>query len=151
DVAQDISFILDRKLRFWSKSLMDLELFHKTSQAEWMFLALKSGPISSTLGRARLVMTDLTPRQILDAIKRGMEETWRKTDRGELRQDGRLDWLDPGAEEKVVQMEKGPVVNEMTPREILDAISRALDRVAARFAKQKTDQVSGRPAHQQTE
>jgi hypothetical protein len=25
-------------------------------------------------------MTDLTPRQILDAIRRGLEETWRRID-----------------------------------------------------------------------
>ena len=29
-------------------------------------------------------MTDLTPRQILDAIRRGLEETWRHIDEGAL-------------------------------------------------------------------
>jgi hypothetical protein len=29
-------------------------------------------------------MTDLTPRQILDAIRRGLEETWRRIDEGAL-------------------------------------------------------------------
>jgi hypothetical protein len=90
-------------------------------------------------------MTDLTPRQILDAIQRGMEETWRKIDRGELRQDGRLDWPDGSAqvEEKITFKERRPA----TVRQILDAMTRALDRVAHRFADQKREQMSGRPPH----
>ncbi len=31
-------------------------------------------------------MTDLTPRQILDAVRRGLEEPWRKIDEGTLGQ-----------------------------------------------------------------
>jgi hypothetical protein len=31
-------------------------------------------------------MTELTPRQILDAVRRGLEETWRKIDEGTLAQ-----------------------------------------------------------------
>jgi hypothetical protein len=31
-------------------------------------------------------MTDLTPRQILDAIRRGLEETWRRIDESALGQ-----------------------------------------------------------------
>jgi hypothetical protein len=31
-------------------------------------------------------MTDLTPRQILDAVRRGLEETWRKIDEGKAAQ-----------------------------------------------------------------
>lgn len=82
-------------------------------------------------------MTDLTVRQILDAFERGLDETRRKIERGEMRQDGRLDWPGyAGAEDKVTHMEKRPTINDMTPRQILDAISRALDRVAARFAEQ---------------
>ena len=30
--------------------------------------------------RKGVAMTDLTPRQILDAIRRGLEETWRRID-----------------------------------------------------------------------
>ena len=33
----------------------------------------------------------------------------------------------------------------LTPRQILDAMERALDRVACRFADQKTDRVSENP------
>ena len=29
-------------------------------------------------------MTDLTPRQILDAIRRGLEETWRRIDEEQI-------------------------------------------------------------------
>jgi hypothetical protein len=93
-------------------------------------------------------MTDLTTRQILDAIQRGMKETWRKIDRGEIRGDGRLAWpcsLEPG--EKVAVNEKRPAINDMTPRQILDAMARALDRVARRFTDQKLDQSSGPPPH----
>jgi hypothetical protein len=64
-------------------------------------------------------MTDLTLRQILDAMQRGMEETWRKIDRGEIRGDGRLAWpcsLEPG--EKVAVNEKRPAINDMTVRQI---------------------------------
>jgi hypothetical protein len=31
-------------------------------------------------------MTDLTPREILDAIRRGLEETWRRLDAGKAAQ-----------------------------------------------------------------
>lgn len=97
-----------------------------------------------------LAMTDLTPREILGAIQRGMEETWRKIDRGELRQDGRLDWSGyAGAGEQVTHMEQKPAINDMTPREIL--VSRALDTVARRFAEQKADQMSGRTSRQPIE
>jgi len=89
-------------------------------------------------------MTDLTVRQILDAFQRGLEETWRKIDRGEIRQDGRLDWPGcAGAEERAALMEKRPAINDMTPRQILDAMTRALDRAAQRFAERKSDQMSG--------
>jgi len=89
-------------------------------------------------------MTGLTVRQILDAFQRGMEETWRKIDHGEIRQDGRLDWPGcAGAEERVALMEERPAINDMTPRQILDAITRALDRVARRFAEPKPDQMIG--------
>jgi hypothetical protein len=103
--------------------------------------AIKRGAGAVPLARGGMVMTDLTPRQILDAIQRGMEETWRKIDRGEIRGDGRLDWpcsLESG--EKIAVIEKTPAINDMTIREILDAMSRALDRVAQRFAAQKADQ-----------
>jgi hypothetical protein len=92
-------------------------------------------------------MTDLTLRQILDAMQRGMEATWRKIDRGEIRGDGRLAWpcsLEPG--EKVAVNEKRPAINDMTVREILDAMARALDRVARRFADQNA-QSSAPPPH----
>jgi len=35
-------------------------------------------------------MTELTPRQILDAIRRGLEETWRRIDEGTLGQTSTL-------------------------------------------------------------
>jgi hypothetical protein len=94
-------------------------------------------------------MTDLTVRQILDAFERGLDETRRKIELGEMRQDGRLDWPgSPGAGEEVTFMEKGPAISDMTPRQILDAMTRALDRVARRFAEQRPEQISGRPPHQ---
>jgi hypothetical protein len=37
-------------------------------------------------------MTDMTVRQILDAFERALDETRRKIERGEMRQDGRVDW-----------------------------------------------------------
>jgi hypothetical protein len=98
------------------------------------------------------MMTDLTVREILDAFERALDETRRKIERGEMRQDGRLDWPSyAGAEEKVLTVEKKPAINDMTARQILDAISRALDTVARRFAEQKSVQVSGRTSHQPTE
>jgi hypothetical protein len=55
------------------------------------------------------MMADLTVRQILDAFERGLEETRRKIERGEMRQDGRLDSpVYVGAEEEVARMEKRP-------------------------------------------
>jgi hypothetical protein len=93
-------------------------------------------------------MTDMTPRQILDAFQRGMEETWRKIDRGEIRGDGRAAGpLGVAADENVPTDEKRPAINDMTPRQILDAMTRALDRVARRFADQKVDQSSESPPH----
>jgi hypothetical protein len=97
-------------------------------------------------------MTDLTPRQILDAIQRGMEETWRKIDRGEIRRDGRLDWRGSAEAGEITGLkEKGPAIGDMTPRQILDAMTRALDTVARRFAERKSDQMSGPPPHQPIE
>ena len=97
-------------------------------------------------------MTDLTVRQILDAFERGLDETRRKIERGEMRQDGRFDWpASAGAEEEASHMEKGPAINDMTPRQILDAMSRALDTVARRFAEQKPDQMSGRTPYRSNE
>ena len=90
------------------------------------------------------MLTDLTARQIRDAIQRGMEETWRKIDAGEIRRDRRAAWpcgVKPG--EEPASNEKRPTINDMTARQILDAMSRALDRVAQRFADQKVDQPSG--------
>jgi hypothetical protein len=37
-------------------------------------------------------MTNLTAQQIRDAIQQGLEETWRKIDRGEIILDGRVVW-----------------------------------------------------------
>ena len=52
-------------------------------------------------------MTDLTVREILDAFERALDETRRKIERGEMRQDGRLDWPSyAGAEEKVTHSGK---------------------------------------------
>jgi hypothetical protein len=97
-------------------------------------------------------MTDLTVRQILDAFERGLDETRRKIERGEMRQDGRLDWPGcAGAEKEVSHMEKRPAINDMTPRQILDAMSRALDTVARRFAEQKPNQMSARTSHRPNE
>jgi hypothetical protein len=92
-------------------------------------------------------MTDLTARQILDAFQRGMEETWRKIDRGEIRWDGRAGPPSLELLEEVAVNEKGPASHDMTVREILDAMALALDRVAIRFADQKLDQSSGPPPH----
>ena len=50
-------------------------------------------------------MTNLTPQQIRDAIQQGLEETWRKIDRGEITPDGRVVWPpreDIAADEKKV-------------------------------------------------
>jgi hypothetical protein len=87
-------------------------------------------------------MTDLTPRQILDAFQRGMEETWRKIDRGEIRRDGRLDWPRSAEAGEIVAVEKRSEMGDMTPRQILDAIERALDTTARRFANRKPDQTT---------
>jgi hypothetical protein len=90
------------------------------------------------------VLTDLTARQIRDAIQRGMEETWRKINVGEIRGDGRAERpcdVEPG--EEPASDEKRPAINDMTARQILHAMSRALDRVAQRFADQKIDEPSG--------
>jgi hypothetical protein len=97
-------------------------------------------------------VTALTVRQILDAFERALEETRRKIERGEIRQDGRFGWPDcAGAEDKITRMEKKPAISDMTPRQILDAMTRALDRVARRFAEQRPEQISGRSPHQRTE
>ena len=48
-------------------------------------------------------------------------------------------------------MEKGPGINDMTPRQILDAVTRALDRVARRIAEQKAGRTSGHARHQPIE
>src|SRR5262249_37887483 len=99
-----------------------------------------------------LAMTDLTVRQILDAFERGLEETRRQFERGEIRQDGRLDWPGwAGVEEKVTPMEKTPAINDITTRQSLQAIPRALDTVARRFAQQKPERMGGSPPYQPIE
>jgi hypothetical protein len=67
-----------------------------------------------------------------------------------LRQDGRFDGPgSAGTEERVPQKE--PTINDMTPRQILDATTRALDRVARRFAEQKPEEMSEHPPRQPIE
>jgi hypothetical protein len=99
------------------------------------------------------MMTDLTVRQILDAFERGLEETRRKIERGKMRQDGCLDWRGTAEiGEEVAFKDTRWVTSDMTTRQILDAMTRALDTVARRFAERKADNnMSGHPPHQPIE
>jgi hypothetical protein len=79
-------------------------------------------------------------------MQRGLEETWRKIDRGEIRGDGRAAGpLGMEFGEKVTIDQNRPASSDMTIRQILDAMARALDRVAHRFADQKVGQTSEPP------
>ena len=54
-------------------------------------------------------MTDLTPRQILDAVRRGLEETWRKIDEGALGQASKQASKHPQSREQTDEFaEPGP-------------------------------------------
>jgi hypothetical protein len=69
-------------------------------------------------------MTDLTPREILDAFRRALEATSCKIDRGEQTlapRSGQLGWP------STVNEGKRASINDMTPRQILDAMQRGLE------------------------
>jgi hypothetical protein len=65
---------------------------------------------------------DMTPREILDAIRRGVEESARPFS-GNAPQP-----------ESLLQVTRPPrSIEQMTPREILDAIHRGLEETARQF------------------
>ena len=74
--------------------------------------------------RKRQTVTERTPREILDAIDKALEETA-----------ARLAATKPGQLQYRPQRDKSTVrARAKTPREILDAIDKALEETARRFA-----------------